>query len=321
MKQLRILAALCCLALSSAGNAADAYPSKVIRLISQFPAGGGTDVLGRVVAPMLSEMLGQPVIVENRAGAGGNIGADYVAKSPPDGYTILVANNVIVTNPAIQKTPFNVEKDFAPIAMVGATPIVIAVHPSVPANDVKELIALVKASPGKYAYASCGNGTAQHLAGELLKQKTGIDMVHASYKGCSPAVIDGVAGVVPILISTMNNVLPHSKAGKLKILAVASASKSSSEPTIPSIAEAGITGFDAEIWYGFLAPAKTPPEIVTKLNAAFRKILQIPDVQQKLSALSFNVKVSTPDEFSTVIQRDLAKWSKLVKDANIEIAQ
>jgi tripartite-type tricarboxylate transporter receptor subunit TctC len=319
LKKLSIIAASCCLVTSSmSALAADAYPSKMIRLISQFPAGGTSDVLARLVAPKLSEMLGQPVIVENRAGAAGNIGAEYVAKSPPDGYTILVGNNTIVTNPATQKTSFNVEKDFAPIAIVGATPIALAVHTSLPVANVQELIALIKKNPGKYAYSSCGNGTAQHLAGELFKQRAGIDMVHASYKGCAPAVIDGVSGHVPIMFNAMGNVQPHAKTGRLKILAVASSAKSANEPGLPTIAEAGVKDFDAEVWFGFLAPAGTPRPVVMKLNDAFNKIIQMPDVVEKLNTLPFSTRTSTPEEFSKIIKSDLALWSKLVKDAKID---
>ncbi|MES2534655.1 MAG: tripartite tricarboxylate transporter substrate binding protein [Pseudomonadota bacterium] len=320
LKKLSHVALSCCLMVGSvsAFAADDVYPSKTIRFISQFPAGGTSDVVARLVATKLAEMLGQPVIVENRAGAAGNIGAEYVAKSPPDGYTILAGNNVIVTNPAMQKTPFNVEKDFAPIAIVGATPIALAVHTSLPVANVQELIALIKKSPGKFAYSSCGNGTAQHLAGELFKQKAGIDMVHAGYKGCAPAVIDGVSGHVPIMFNAMGNVQPHAKAGKLKILAVASSTKSANDPNMPTIAEAGVKDFDAEVWFGFLAPAGTPRAVVMKLNEAINKIIKMPDVVQKLNTLPVHTRTSTPEEFSKIIKSDLALWSKLVKDAKID---
>ena len=298
--------------------AADPYPTKPIRFISQFPAGGGTDILARLVGPKLTELTGQPVIVENRAGAAGNIGADYVAKSPADGYTILVANNVIVTNPAIQKTPFNVEKDFAPITVFGAQPIVLAVHPTVGSNNLTELVAFLKRNPAKFAFSSCGSGTAQHLAGELFKEKAGVDIVHAAYKGCAPAIVDGLSGEVPIVFNTLANVLPYTKDGKLKILAIASTKKSAVDPKIQTMEEAGLKGFDAEIWYGFLAPAGTPRDVVSKLNDAFKKIILMPDVQEKLKGLAFNIQASTPEEFSGLIRSDVAKWSKLVKDARIE---
>jgi len=296
-----------------------AYPTKVVKLVSQFPPGGGTDIVARLVSPKLSELLGQQVIVENKVGAAGNIGADYVAKSPPDGYTILVANNTIVTNPALQKTPFDVTKDFAPIAVVGATPVALAVHPSLPASSVKELIALAKKEPGKLSYSSCGNGTAMHLAGELLKQVAGIDIVHVAYKGCGPAIADGIGGQVPILFNTLTNVSAQAKGGKLKVLGVASGSRSQADQDIPTIAEAGgFADFDADIWFGFLAPAKTPRDIVMKLNGALNKVMQDPTVQEKMNQQLFSYRTSSPEDFSKIIASDLAKWSKLVKEAKIQ---
>jgi tripartite-type tricarboxylate transporter receptor subunit TctC len=296
-----------------------AYPTKVVKLVSQFPPGGGTDIVARLVSPKLSELLGQQVIVENKVGAAGNIGADFVAKSPPDGYTILVANNTIVTNPALQKTPFDVTKDFAPIAIVGATPVALAVHPSVPAGSVKELIALAKKEPGKLSYSSCGNGTAMHFAGELFKQVAGVDMVHVAYKGCGPAIADGIGGQVPILFNTLTNLSAQAKGGKLKLLAIASGSRSQVDKDIPTIAEAGgFADFDADIWFGFLAPAKTPREIISKLNEALSTAMKDPGVQEKMSQQLFSYRTSTPEEFSKVIASDLAKWSKLVKEAKIQ---
>ena len=224
-----------------------------------------------------------------------------------------------MTNPALQKTPFDVTKDFAPIAIVGATPVALAVHPSVPANSVKELIALAKKEPGKLSYSSCGNGTAMHLAGELLKQVAGIDMVHVAYKGCGPAIADGIGGQVPILFNTLTNLSAQAKGGKVKLLAVASASRSQVDKDTPTIAEAGgFPDFDADIWFGFLAPAKTPREIITKLNAALSTAMKDPGVQEKMSQQLFSYRTSTPEEFSKTIASDLAKWSKLVKEAKIQ---
>jgi tripartite-type tricarboxylate transporter receptor subunit TctC len=314
-----IAAALGALALAAAAPAlAQTYPSKTVRLVSQFPPGGGTDIVARLFAPKLSELLGRPVIVENKVGAAGNIGADYVAKSRPDGYTILVGNNTIVTNPAVQKTPFDVTKDFAPIAVVGATPIALAVHPSIPAQSVNDLVAMAKREPGKLSYSSCGNGTAMHLAGELFKQAAGIDMAHVAYKGCGPAITDGIGGQVPILFNTITNTSGQAKGGKLRILAIGSATRSPVDERIPTIAEAGFAGFDADIWFGFLAPARTPRDIVTKLNGALNKIVDMPDFQDKMKRQLFSYRKSTPEEFARIIQSDLAKWSKLVKEAKIQ---
>lgn len=302
------------MALAQAG-----YPNKPVRLITQFPPGGGTDIMARLVAPKLAEAFGQQFVVENRVGAAGNIGADFVAKSAPNGYTILVGNNTIVTNPAVQKTPFDVVKDFAPIAVVGSTPIALAVHPSLPAKSVQELIALAKKEHGKLAYSSCGTGTAMHFAAELLKREAKIDMIHVPYRGCSPAVADGIAGQVPILFNTITNTYPQAQGGRLRILALASSTRSPVDASLPTIAEAGFAGFDADIWFGFLAPTGTPKEIVGRLNAELNRIIQLPDIQEKMKVQLFSSRTSTPEQFAKIIQSDLAKWSKLVKDANIKV--
>ena len=302
-----------------AALAQGAYPSKPVRLITQFPPGGGTDIVARLISPKLAEAFGQQFVVENRVGAAGNIGADFVAKSAPDGYTILVGNNTIVTNPAVQKTPFDVVKDFDPIAIVGATAVALAVHPSLPAKSVQELIALAKKERGKLTYSSCGTGTAMHLAAELLKQLAKIDMVHVPYKGCGPAIADGIAGQVPILFNTITNTYPQAQGGRLRILALASATRSPVDNSILTIAEAGFAGFDADIWFGFLAPAGTPKEIVNRLNAELSRIILLPDIQERMKVQLFSTRTSTPEQFAKIIQSDLAKWSKLVKDANFQL--
>jgi tripartite-type tricarboxylate transporter receptor subunit TctC len=303
---------------AQAALAQGAYPNKPVRLITQFPPGGGTDIVARLFAPKLAETFGQQFVVENRVGAAGNIGADLVAKSAPDGYTLLVGNNTIVTNPAVQKTPFDVVKDFDPIAIVGATAIALVVHPSMPVHSVKELIALAKKEPGKLSYSSCGTGTAMHLAAELLGREAKIDMIHVPYRGCGPAIADGVAGQVPILFNTITNTYPQAQGGRLRIVAIASATRSPVDASLPTIAEAGFAGFDADIWFGFLAPAGTPKEIVSRLNAELNRIVRLPDIQERMKVQLFSSRISTPAEFAQIIQSDLAKWSKLVRDANIK---
>ena len=295
------------------------YPQKPVRLITQFPPGGGTDIVARLLSPKLAEVFGQQFVVENRVGAAGNIGADLVAKSVPDGYIILVGNNTIVTNPAVQKTPFDVVKDFDPIAVVGATAVALAVHPSLPAKSVQELIALAKKEQGSLTYSSCGTGTAMHLAAELFKREAKINMVHVPYKGCGPAVADGIAGQVPILFNTITNTNPQAQGGRLRILALASATRSPVNNSIPTIAEAGFAGFDADIWFGFLAPAGTPKEIVNRLNAELNRIIQLPDIQEKMKVQLFSTRTGTPEQFAKIIQSDLAKWSNLVKDVNLKV--
>ena len=297
---------------------AQGYPAKVVRLISQFPPGGGTDLIARLLAPKLTEAWGQQVLVENRAGAAGNVAAEYVAKSPADGYTILVANNTLVINAAMpQNLPFDVLKDFAPIAVVASTPVALAVHPSVPVNSVQELIKLARSQPGKLSYSSCGNGTAMHLAGELLKQLAKIDMVHVPYKGCGPAIADGIAGQVPILFNTITNTAAHASVGRLKVIAIASSTRSPVNTSLPTIAEAGPTGFDADIWFGFLAPAATPREIITRFNTELNRIVRLPEINEKMRVQLFDVRTDTPEGFAELIRADIAKWGKVIKDANI----
>lgn len=296
-----------------------AFPNHPVKLISPFPPGGGSDVVARILAPKLLEATGQQFVVENRTGAAGNVGADYVAKSPPDGYTLLVANNTVVTNPAVAKSPFDVVKDFTPVALIGSTAVALAVHPAFPAKNVDELVKLARENPGKYSYSSCGNGTAMHLAGELFKQLAKVDIVHIAYRGCGPAIVDGVGGQVPILFNTITNTAPQAKGGKLRILALASPTRSPVDKALPVIAEsAGFEGFDADIWFGILAPAGTPPEAVQKLNAEIGRALGSQDVQDRLAAQLFAIQTATPAAFGDLIKRDLARWSKLVKEAGIK---
>jgi tripartite-type tricarboxylate transporter receptor subunit TctC len=296
-----------------------AFPSHPVKLISPFPPGGGSDVVARILAPKLLEATGQQFVVENRTGAAGNVGADYVAKSPPDGYTLLVANNTVVTNPAVAKSPFDVVKDFTPVALIGSTAVALAVHPAFPAKNVDELVKLARENPGKYSYSSCGNGTAMHLAGELFKQLAKVDIVHIAYRGCGPAIVDGVGGQVPILFNTITNTAPQAKGGKLRILALASPTRSPVDKALPVIAEsAGFEGFDADIWFGILAPAGTPPDVVQKLNAEIGRALGSQEVQDRLAAQLFAIQTATPAAFGDLIKRDLARWSKLVKEAGIK---
>ncbi len=317
-QMLRLVGALA-LAAFALGAAAQSWPVRPVRLVSQFPPGGGTDIIARQLAPRLAEAFGQQFIVENRAGAAGNIAAEFVAKSPPDGYVILVANNTLVINAAMpQKLPFDVIRDFAPIAVVASTPVALAVHPSLPVKAVQELGRLAKAHPGKLTYSSCGTGTAMHLAGELLKQSAKIDMIHVPYKGCGPAVVDGVAGQVPIVFNTITNISAQAKGGRLRILAVASGSRSPVDASIPTIAEAGMKDFDADIWFGFMAPAGTPRDIVNRLNTEFNRIVKSGDVSEKMKTQLFDIRSSTPESFAELIKSDIARWGRVIRDANIK---
>lgn len=314
------LAVVLAFSVLSAAAVAQSWPAKPVRLISQFPPGGGTDLIARNLMPKLIETYKQQFVLEHRPGAAGNIAAELVAKSPPDGYVILIANNTLVIQAAMpQKLPFDVVRDFAPIAVVASTPVALAVHPSMPVKTVKDLIALAKAQPGKLAYSSCGAGTAMHLAGELFKQLAKIDMTHVPYKGCGPAIVDGIAGHLPVLFNTITNTTPMARAGKLRVVALASATRSPVDKNLPTIAEAGLKGFDADIWFGFMAPAGTPRDIITRLNADLNRIVKLPDIVERLSGQLFDVRTSTPEAFAGLVRDDITKWTKVVRDANIKM--
>ena len=304
----------------AAGTAfAQSWPAKPVRLISQFPPGGGTDLIARNLIPKLSEAFGQNFILEHKPGAAGNIAADHVARSAADGYTILIANNTIVIQAALpQQLAFDVVKDFTPVGMVASTPVALAVHPSQRVKSVPDLIALARAQPGKVAYSSCGTGTAMHLAGELFKQLAAIDMTHVPYKGCGPAIVDGISGQVPILFNTITNTNPQAKAGRLRIVAIASATRSPVDRNLPTIAEAGLTGFDADIWFGFMGPANLPRDVVVRLNTELNRIVRLPDVSARLADQLFDVRTGSPEQFGALVKGDIAKWTKVVRDGNIK---
>lgn len=294
---------------------AQTYPDRPIRLVIPFPPGGGSDITGRTIAQKLGEALGQQVVADNRGGAGGNVGTDIVAKAVPDGYTICMALSgpFSINGSLLGKLPFDPLKDFALITLAGATPNLLVAHPSLAAHTVKELIALAKASPGKINFASSGLGTPAQLAGELFNTMAGVKLVHVPYKGASPALTDLLAGQVQLMFSTMPPSLPQVKAGKLKAIAVTSAKRSVTTPELPTIAEAGLPGFEAITWYGMAAPAGTPPAIVKKLNAEVVKLLHLPDVKERLLATGTEASGTTPEEFATYIKSETVKWAKVIK--------
>ncbi|HEX9301403.1 MAG TPA: tripartite tricarboxylate transporter substrate binding protein [Casimicrobiaceae bacterium] len=309
---------LAVLAFAASGfAAAQDYPTKPIRFIVPYPPGGGTDVVARILQEPLAADLGQPIIIDNRGGAAGNIGTDLAAKAVPDGYTILFTLSSHTINPKLyDKLPFDVERDFVPVSLATLVPQILVAHPSVPANNVGELIALAKAHPGKLNYASVGTGSPAHIAGELLKLRTGIDIVHVPYKGGGPAVIDTIGGQVQLAFVSMPAAWQHVKAGKLKALAVTSATRSLTAPDVPTIAET-VPGYLVDSWYGALAPAKTPPAAVAKLNAAFAKVLENPQVKERLLAQGAEAAPSSPAEFDRRIKDELAKWELVIKAANL----
>jgi tripartite-type tricarboxylate transporter receptor subunit TctC len=315
---LSVFAALV-LALAPALAPAQSYPAKPIRFIVPYPPGGGTDVVARILSEPLAAELGQPIIIDNRGGAAGNVGTDIAAKAPADGYNILFTLSSHTINPRLyDKLPFDVERDFVPISLAAQIPQILVAHPSVPANTVQELIALAKAQPGKLNYASVGTGSPGHIAGELFKLKTGVDIVHVPYKGGGPAVTDTIGGQVQLLFVSMPAAWQFVKAGKLKAIAVASAKRSQTAPDVPTIAESGVPDCIVESWYGALAPAKTPPAAVARLNAALTKVLETPQVRERLFAQGAEAAPSTPAEFDRVIKDELAKWEYVIKAANIK---
>jgi tripartite-type tricarboxylate transporter receptor subunit TctC len=314
-----LLPLLALVLLPSASLYAQAWPSKPIRIIVAYPPGGPNDTSARIVAQKLSEALGQPVIVDNRSGAAGNIGSMSVAKSPPDGYTILNGASALTIAPALTKDlGYDVVKDFAPISMTATSSFVLALHPSVPANTIKELIALAKAKPGQLSYASSGVGAPPHLAGELLKTMAKIDILHVPYKGVGQSISDLVGGQVDMMFASPTNSVPQVKAGKLRGIAVSTLRRSPQLPDVPTISESGLKGFDIGTWFGLLAPAGTPPEIITRINGAVVAMVKVPDVRERLLAQGLDPISTTPAEFSTHIRNEIAKFKGIVERAKIQ---
>jgi tripartite-type tricarboxylate transporter receptor subunit TctC len=296
------------------GATAQSYPVKSIRVISGFPPGSGADITARVIGARLSEALGQQIVVDNRPGAASNIAAELAAKSPPDGYTLFigtVANTINATLYA--KLPFDFARDFAPVALTTAAPNVLVVHPSVPAKSVKEFIALAKSRPGQLNYASAGTGTAPHLSGELFNAMAGVRMVHIPYKGSPPAVTDLLAGEVALMFSPSSTVLPHVKTGRLRALAVTTAARLPSLPELPTVAESGLKGYETITWFGFVAPARTPPAVVARLNAEIVKVLALPEVRNLFASQGIETLGGTPDHFASYIRDEIAKWAKAIQ--------
>jgi tripartite-type tricarboxylate transporter receptor subunit TctC len=307
---------------AAAGHAVgQAYPAKTIRLVVPFPPGGGSDTMGRIVGQKLGERLGQQVVVDNRPGAGGSIGADAVAKAAPDGYTLLLGSaSEIAQYPNVNpRLPYNPERDYAPITLVGNVPLLLVVHPSLPVRTVRDVVALAQKKPGDVTFSSAGNGSTTHLAVELLNLMTSVKMTHVPYKGSVPAVTDLVAGNVQLGIPTMPAALPFVRSGRLKAIAVSTAKRSSALADVPTIAESGVRGYDATLWTGVLAPAATPPAIVERLHGELVKTVALEEVKDALAKQGAEPAVSTPKEFSVFVRSELAKWAKVVKAADIRL--
>jgi tripartite-type tricarboxylate transporter receptor subunit TctC len=301
--------------------AAQTWPTKPIKWIVPFAPGGTTDILARTIGEKLATALGQPVVIENRPGAGGGVGAEFTAKAPPDGYTIMggtISTHAI--NASLYKSlPYDPVKDFAPITLIARVPNMLVVNPDIPAKNVAELIALLKSSPGKYTFASSGNGTSQHLSGELFKSMAGVDMQHIPYKGSPPALQDVVGGQVTMTFDNITTAWPLAKGGKLRALAVTTAMRSPIAPDVPTLAEAGLAGYEIGSWQGLFAPAGTPPEIVRRLNVEMVKIINMPDVRDKLIGLGAEPVANTPEEFSALVKTEVVKWAGVVKQSGARV--
>ena len=315
----RSVAAVLSLALFASGALAQVFPNKPVRIVVPFPPGGGTDVVARTVAPKMQEILGQTVLIENRAGAGGNIGTEFVAKSPADGYTLLVASAATAINNTLAKNPgWELTKDFAPVVLLVLNQSLLAAHPSVPVSNVRELIALAKAKPGQVTFASYGNGSSAHLIGELFKMMAGVDLLHVPYKGAAPAVNDLLGGQVNILFADVAAILPHARAGKVKALGIGSAKRFGGLPDVPTIAEAGVPGFEGGGFLGLVAPAGTPRDAVNALNAAAVKSLAMPDVNERLNSLASPPVGDSPEYFGKFLRGEIDKWARVIRAGNVK---
>jgi len=298
---------------------AQSYPSKPIKIVVPYPPGGFNDTLGRTLAAKFSEAWGQPAVVENKPGANTLIGSDFVAKSPPDGYTLLVvAFPFAVTPSLIRNMPYDTLKDFAPVVLAAQSPNLLVVNPSLPVKSVGELIALAKAKPNSLSYASTGNGSSNHISMELFKSLAGVQIVHIPYKGSAPAVTDLLGGQVHLMFDNVPNVLPHVKAGKLVALGQTGVKRSPLISDIPTVAEAGVAGYEVTVWFGLVAPAGTPREVVQKLNAETLRILAMPDVRERFLAQGVEPAGGTPEQFGEHIRTQMAKWAKVVADAGVK---
>jgi tripartite-type tricarboxylate transporter receptor subunit TctC len=318
---LKIVAILLIGLLGATGAFAQGWPTKPVKLVVPFPPGGGTDILARILAEKLTESLGQPVVVDNRPGASGNIGTGQVAKAAPDGYTLLLdTGGTLAINPNLYtKLPFDPAKDFAPITQVAGAPYMLAVHPSVPAKSVAELIAYAKANPNQLSFASSGNGQPPHVAGELFMLKAGVLLVHVPYKGAGPAIQDTVAGHTSLMFASTSSALEYAKAGRLRPLAITSVTRHPLLPDLPTMQEAGLAGYEVTEWFAMLAPAGTPPEIVARLHREVVRIVTNPEMKERLTNQGFQVIANTPEAFAAAWRSDIAKWGMVVKEAKLQV--
>ena len=309
----------CLLVFAAPGAFAQAYPSKAIKIVVPYPPGGFNDTLGRTLAAKFTEAWGQPAVVENKPGGNTLIGNDFVAKSAPDGYTLLIVAFPFSVVPSLFKAmPYDTVRDFSPVILAATSPNLLVVHPSLPVNSVGELVALAKAKPGTLSYASTGNGSSNHISMELFKSLAGVDIVHIPYKGSGPAVSDLLGGQVQLMFDNTPNVLPQVKAGRLRALGSSGARRSTLTPDVPTIAEAGVAGYEVTVWFGLVAPAGTPRDVIAKLNTEVTRILAMPDVRERFLAQGVDPVGSTPEQFADHIRTQMAKWAKVVQDAGVK---
>ncbi len=318
-RSFKVIAIASFVATIAAGSApAQTYPNRPVRVIAPFTTGSAADSLARVLGQKLTDVWGQQMVIDNRIGANGMIGTEAVAKAPPDGYTILLNNISLAINPALySKMPYNTLADFVPVSLTAAILLALVVHPSLPVHSVNELVALARARPGQLNYASGGNGSAQHLPMEMLRVATAINLVHVPYKGLGPAFNDVLGGQVPVMFAGVSNVVPYMQSKRLRVIAVGSAKRTPALPEVPTVAEAGIPGFNFDAWTGYLAPSGTPKEIVAKLHADITRTLGARDVQEKLVALGFDLVGGNSDEFAALMRNDITRLAKLIKDSGI----
>ena len=309
------------LALLAISTAAQEYPSRPVRWIVPFAPGGPTDIMSRAIGEKLTQQWGQQLVLDNRGGAGGNIGAELVAKSAPDGYTVMIGHvgTHAINSALYPKMSYDPVRDFAPITLIATLPLALVVHPSVPSKSVRELVAQAKASPNKLNFASAGNGGPTHLAGELFKSMAKLDIVHVPYKGNAAALTELIGGQVQMMFSNFLTSMPHVRTGKLRALAVSTAKRSAQAPELPTVAEGGVPGYDVTPWYGILAPASTPRAIVMKWNQAVARIVALPDVQQRFVGQGIDLTSSTPEQFAALIKSEIPKWARVVKESGAKV--
>jgi len=321
MKRTSVLLRLIALLLCPSPVLAQAYPGKPVRIVVPYSAGGGTDIVARAVGQKLADAWGQPVIVDNRAGASGMIGAEAMARAPADGTMLLMATppEVAVNQHLFSKVSYNPERDFAPITLVAVTPLVIVAYPGVPARNIQELVALARAKPGALGFATPGTGSTQHLSGEMLMAAAGIQLVHIPYKGAGQSIPDVIGGQVPLGIYGLLTISQHAKAGRMRVLAVTTLKRSSAAPELPTLAESGFPGFDTSLWFGLLAPAATPKDIIGKIHSDTARALKLPDVQERIASQGADIVGSSPDEFAAFIAAESAKYALIIKQAGVKL--